>query len=46
MPLSRDAQVNETSNGLVDKLRQMAGDVPHSFRPGTFHDIGSLKQNA
>ncbi|RMZ72236.1 catalase domain containing [Pyrenophora seminiperda CCB06] len=33
MPLSQDKQVIETSNGLVDKLREMAGDVSHSFRP-------------
>ena len=46
MPLSEDAQVNETSNGLVNKLRQMAGDVSHSFRPGTFNDINSFKQKA
>ncbi|KAK1909301.1 hypothetical protein P3342_011380 [Pyrenophora teres f. teres] len=40
MPLSKDEQVNETSNGLVDKLREMAGDVPHSFRPA--HAKGHL----
>ncbi|CAO2657273.1 Nn.00g033990.m01.CDS01 [Neocucurbitaria sp. VM-36] len=33
MPLSSDAQVLETSNGLVSALRGAAGDAPHSFRP-------------
>ena len=36
MPLSTDKQVLETSNGLVDTLRGMAGEAPHSFRPGVF----------
>jgi len=40
MPLSNDVQVNETSNGIVNKFREMAGDVPHSFRPA--HAKGHL----
>jgi catalase len=36
MPLSTNAEVLETSNGLVSTLRGMAGDTPHSFRPGMF----------
>ncbi|KAI1598782.1 KatE Catalase [Pyrenophora tritici-repentis] len=40
MPLSNDGKMNETSNGLVNKLREMAGDVPHSFRPA--HAKGHL----
>lgn len=35
MPLSTDAQVLETSNGLVSTLRGMAGGAAQSFRPGT-----------
>lgn len=35
MPLSTDAQILETSNGLVNVLRGAAGDAPHSFRPGS-----------
>ena len=34
MPLSTNAEVVETSNGLVSTLRGMAGGAPHSFRPG------------
>jgi catalase len=39
MPLSSDKQVLETSNGLVGTLRGMAGDAPHSFRPGAFPQV-------
>lgn len=35
MPLSTNAQVLETSEGLVGAFRGAAGDAPHSFRPGT-----------
>jgi hypothetical protein len=34
MPLSENAQVLETSNGLVETLRGAAGPHP-GFRPGT-----------
>ncbi|KAJ4374228.1 hypothetical protein N0V83_002969 [Neocucurbitaria cava] len=40
MPLSSDAQIVETSNGLVNALRSAAGDAPHSFRPA--HAKGHL----
>lgn len=40
MPLSTDAQILETSNGLVNVLRGAAGDAPHSFRPA--HAKGHL----
>jgi len=40
MPLSTNAEVVETSNGLVSTLRGMAGGAPHSFRPA--HAKGHL----
>ncbi|USP82637.1 uncharacterized protein yc1106_09911 [Curvularia clavata] len=40
MPLSTDAQVLETSNGLVSTLRGMAGGAAQSFRPA--HAKGHL----
>jgi len=40
MPLSTNAEVLETSNGLVSTLRGMAGGAPHSFRPA--HAKGHL----
>lgn len=39
MPLSEDANVIETSNGLVDALRGAAGGAPKSFRPGTLSPV-------
>jgi hypothetical protein len=39
MPLSTQKEVLETSNGLVNTLRAMAGDAPHSFRPGAFAQL-------
>ncbi|OAL56576.1 heme-dependent catalase [Pyrenochaeta sp. DS3sAY3a] len=40
MPLSSDAQILETSNGLVNALRGAAGGAPKSFRPA--HAKGHL----
>ncbi|KAF2692063.1 catalase domain-containing protein [Lentithecium fluviatile CBS 122367] len=40
MPLSEDAQILETSNGLVSALRGAAGGAPKSFRPA--HAKGHL----
>lgn len=42
MPLSDDAQILETSNGLVGALRAGAPGVDKSFRPGMFQFIHSF----
>lgn len=36
MPFSKDVQVLETSNGLVDTLRAAAGQPTEEFRPGQY----------
>ena len=43
MPFSKDPQIFENSNNLVNTLRAAAGQPTQEFRPGKFFDNATDK---